>query len=105
MAIPSQINADGFSLSSQQGFVGQIGLRLCFPFPRTDLAYGDGARYAKSCEAVQDRGADLDLRNLPIEVPRREALTEEFHTLHLRFDAAAAVVSGQVSPQCASQIL
>ena len=34
------------------GYVAQIGLRLCFPLPRTDLAYGDGARYAKSCEAV-----------------------------------------------------
>ena len=29
-----------------------VGLRLCFPFPRMDLAYGDGTRYAKSCEAV-----------------------------------------------------
>ena len=70
-----------------------------------DLAYGNGTRYAKSCEAVQDRGTDLDLRNLPIEVARREALTEELHTMHLGFDAAPAVVSSQVSPQCASQIL
>jgi hypothetical protein len=34
------------------GFVAQIGLRLSFPFPRMDLAYGDGTWYAKSCEAV-----------------------------------------------------
>jgi hypothetical protein len=80
------------------GFVAQIGLSLDFPLPRTDLAYGHGTRYAKSCEAIQDRGADLDLRNLSIEVARCEALTEEFHTMHLCFDAAAAVVSGQVSP-------
>lgn len=39
-------------------------------------------RYDKSCETIQDRGADLDLRNLSIEVARREALTEEFHTMH-----------------------
>jgi hypothetical protein len=52
------------------GFVAQIGLRLSFPFSRMDLAYGDGTWYAKSCEAVLDRSSDLDLRNLPIEVPR-----------------------------------
>ena len=45
-------------------------------------------------QRLKDRGADLDLRNLSIEVARREALTEEFHTMHLCFDAAAAVVSG-----------
>ena len=54
------------------GFVAQIGLSLDFPLPRTDLAYGHGARYAKSCEAIQDRGADLDLRNLSIEIPPRK---------------------------------
>ena len=58
------------------GFVAQIFLRRDYPLPQTDLAYGYGTRYAKSCEAVQDRGTDLDLRNLPIEVARREALTE-----------------------------
>ena len=89
----------------RRGFVAQIGLRLCFPFPRMDLAYGDGARYAKSCEAVCDRSSDLHFRNLSIEVARCEALIEELHTLHLRFDAATVVVSCQVSPQGASQIL
>ena len=58
------------------GFVAQIILRRDYPLPQTDLAYGHGTGYAKSCEAVQDRGTDLDLRNLPIEVARREALTE-----------------------------
>ena len=86
------------------GFFVQIGLRSHFPLLWTDLAYGDGTRYAKSCEAIQDRGADLDLRNLSIEVARREALTEEFHTMHICLDAAAAVVSGEVSPQSAPQV-
>jgi hypothetical protein len=58
------------------GFVAQIFLWPDSPLPQTDLAYGHGTRYAKNCEAVQDRGTDLDLRNLPIEVARREALTE-----------------------------
>lgn len=34
------------------GFVAQISLWVEFPFPQTDLAYGDSTRYAKSCEAV-----------------------------------------------------
>ena len=76
-----------------------------FPLPRTDLSYGNSFGYAKSCEAIEDRGADLDLRNLPIEVSRREALTEQFHTMHLGFDAAPAVVSCQMSPQRAAQVL
>ena len=59
-----------------RGFVARIILRRDYPLPQTDLAYGHGTRYGKSCEAVQDRGTDLDLRNLPIEVARREALTE-----------------------------
>jgi hypothetical protein len=58
------------------GFVAQIFLWPDSPLPQTDLAYGHCTRYAKNCEAVQDRGTDLDLRNLPIEVARREALTE-----------------------------
>ena len=43
------------------GFVAQTRLRAGFSLPRTDLAYGDGTGYAKSCEAVEDHGADLDL--------------------------------------------
>jgi hypothetical protein len=80
-------------LYAHHGFVAQIGLRSCFPFPRTDLAYGDGTGYAKSCEAVQDRGADLDLSNLAIKVARRQALTKQFHTMHFRLDAASTVIS------------
>jgi hypothetical protein len=65
-----------FDKPTARGFVAQIFLRPDYLLPQTDLAYGHGTRYAKSCEAVQDRGTDLDLRNLPIEVARREALTE-----------------------------
>jgi hypothetical protein len=35
--------ASGLTVAT--GFVAQIGLRLCFPFPRMDLAYGHGTRY------------------------------------------------------------
>jgi len=34
----------------------------------------------------------LELGNLTVEVPRHEALAQEFHTVHLRFDAASAVI-------------
>ena len=52
--------------------------------------------YANFCEAVEDRGADLDLRNLSIEVTRREALTEQFHTMHFFLNAASTGVSSEV---------
>jgi len=64
------------------GFVAQIGLRPDFPLRQTDLSYGLCDGYAKRSEAVEDRGPDLDLRNLPVKVSRREALTEQFHTMH-----------------------
>jgi hypothetical protein len=53
-----------------------------FPLPQTDLAYGYGTGYAKNCEAVEDRGADLDLCNLTLEVARRKALAKQFYTMH-----------------------
>ena len=84
------------------GFVAQIGLRPISPLPRTDLAYGHGTGYAKSCETVEDSGADLDLCDLTIEVARREALAKSFYTMHLRFDTAPAVIPGQISPQSAT---
>ena len=64
------------------GFVAQIGLMSDFPLPRMDLSYGNSLRYAKSRDFIEDRGADLDLCNLPIEVSCREALTEQFHAMH-----------------------
>jgi hypothetical protein len=53
-----------------EGLVAQIGLRTDFPLPRADLPHGFCLGYAKSCESVEDRGADLDFRHLPIKVPR-----------------------------------
>jgi hypothetical protein len=88
-----------------EGFVAQTRLRTGLPLPRTDLAYGHGTGYAKSCETVEDSGADLDFCDLTIEVARREALAKSFYTMHLRFDAAPAVIPGQISPQSATQVL
>ena len=58
------------------GFAAQIGVKLDFPLPQTDSAYSHSSRDSKSGEAVKDRSAELDLRNLPIKVARCEALTE-----------------------------
>jgi hypothetical protein len=62
--------------TAPRGFVAQIGLRVSFPFPQTDLAYCLCDRYAKSGVAVEDGDADLDFRDLPFEVPRHERLTQ-----------------------------
>ena len=86
------------------GFVAQTGLRLASPLPQTDLSHDNSFEYAKRSEAVEDRGADLDPGNLALEVLRREALTEQFHTVHFCLNAASAVVSGQLSPKCSPQI-
>ena len=88
-----------------KGFVARTRLRTGLPLPRTDLAYGHGTGYAKSCETVEDSGADLDFCDLTIEVARREALAKSFYTMHLRLDAAPAVIPGQISPQSATQVL
>ena len=61
------------------GLVAQINMRLGFPFPLSDLSYGLCLWYTKHCEAplthvsirframAENRGSDLDLRDLPIE--------------------------------------
>lgn len=69
-----------------------------FPLPQTDLCHGLCDRYAKGGVVVEDSDTDLDLRDLPVEVPGHEALTHQFYTMHLGFDAASAVVSTPSSP-------
>ena len=63
-------------ISAFKGLCCTIRSKAVLPYSQTELAYGGGMGYAKRCEAVQDRGADLDLGNLAIKVTRREALTE-----------------------------
>ena len=58
-----------------RGSVAQLSLRSDFPLRQADLSYGLCLGYAKSCEAIEDRGADLDLSNLALEVSCGEALT------------------------------
>ena len=69
-----------------------------------DLAYGLINRYAKSIVAIEDGNADLGLGYLPFEVLRHELLAKLFHTVHLRLDAASAVISTPVSPNSTGQV-
>ena len=69
-----------------------------FPSPGADLSYGFRDRDAERREAVQDGDTDLKLGHLTVEVTRHEALTQQFHTVHLCLDAAPAVIAAPSSP-------
>jgi hypothetical protein len=79
-------------------------LRSFFSLPQTDLAYSDCSKNATRGESGKDRSTDLDFCNLPIEDMRPEALTNQCNTVHVRFNAVLAVISGQLPPQRTAQI-
>ena len=81
-----------------RGSVAQIGCYAEIPFPRTDLFYDLCDGCAERNEAVQDGDTDLELGELTIKVPRAQALAQQFHTVHLGFDAAPAVIAAPSSP-------
>ena len=60
--------------------------------------------YAKSCVLIEDGYADLDFCDLPVEVPRHEALPQQLHTMHLGFHTASSVIPAQASPDGTSEI-
>ena len=74
------------------------------PFPRTQLSHGFRDGYAERVVAVHDCNTDLNLCNLSVKVPRHEALSQEFHAVHLGFGTAPAVVLAPVSPDRAAQV-
>jgi hypothetical protein len=49
----------------------EVGLRLT----SDGFRLRDSTRHAQICEDVKDRGTDLDLGNLTVDVARREVLT------------------------------
>ena len=87
-----------YCFSAARGSVAQMACWPSFPLPRTDLSCGLSDGYAKGSEAVQDGYSYLELRHLTVEVPRHEALAQEFDAVHLRFDAASAVIAAPSSP-------
>lgn len=84
-------------------FVAEIAIRTEFLFPRTRSSHGLDDGCAEGGEAVQDGEPDVELGDLPVEVPRREALTEQLDAMHLRLGAASAVVAAPSSPNRAGQ--
>lgn len=86
------------------GSVAQIACLPRFPFPRTDLSHGFRDRYAERGVAVQDGDADLELGDLTVEVPSHEPLAQQLHAMHLRLDAASAVISAPSSPDRAAEV-
>ncbi len=72
---------------------------MSFPFPRTDLSHGFSEGYAACGEPVQYGHPDLKLRNLTVAVPGNQTLAQQLHTMHLRFDAAPAVIAAPSSPK------
>ena len=76
----------------------------CSPFLRTNLSHGLCDRDAERGVAVENGDANLELGDLSIEVPCHEALPKQFHTMHLGFDAASAVVSAPSSPEGTTKV-
>ena len=66
----------------KEGSVAQIGCRPDCPLPRTDLSRDLCDGDAERGEAVQDGNTHLELGHLTVEVPRHEALTEQFDAMH-----------------------
>ena len=75
------------------------------PYPRTDLSHDLSDRYAERGVAIQNNYADLEFIDLTVEVPRHEALPQQFHTVHLCFDATSAAMIAPVSSEPSTEIL
>jgi len=53
-----------------------------FPNPRTDSSHDFSHWDAKRGEAVHDGNTGLELSDLAVEVPRHEALAQQFDAVH-----------------------
>lgn len=59
---------------------------------------------AKGGLAIHEFDAHLYFRDLSVEVSRHEALPQQFNSVQLGLDAATAVVSAPVSPDCTVEV-
>jgi hypothetical protein len=73
------------------------------PWTESSHSFRDG--YAERGEAVQDGNPDLELGDLTIKVSRAQALAQQFDTVHLRLDAASAVIAAPSSPDGSAEAL
>lgn len=72
--------------------------QLCFPYPRAESSYGFSEGYSERGKAVQVGDTDLELGDPTVEVPSGQTLAQQFHTMHLGFDVASAVIAAPSSP-------
>lgn len=70
--------------------------------PQTNLSLGFRDRCAERGETVQDGNAHLELRDLTVEVPGGQALTQQLNAVHLGLCAASAMIPAPSSPDRAT---
>ena len=60
----------------------------------------DGLREGDSerCEAIEYGDTDVNFRDLTVEVPCRQALTEKFDAMHFRLDTASSMITAPSFP-------
>lgn len=73
---PHKKQRHGYLFRGQQGSVAQMVWRCGFSYPRADLFHDLCNGRSERGEAVQDGNTNLELRDLTVEVPRHEALTQ-----------------------------
>ena len=109
-------------LLSRRALLHKSGSGRSSPFPRTDLFHDVCDGYAERGEAVENGDANLELRNLTVEVPSGQTLKRpdvdpavshnastdrQGHVKHdperFGFDAASAVIAAPSSPDCSTE--
>ena len=71
---------------------------------RMDAVCEPKVREAKLRGQRLNGDTDLEFSHLTVEVPRHQALAQQFHTMHLGFDAASAVVAAPSSPERTTEV-
>ncbi len=79
-------------LGKIKGFVAQIQPKVAFSFSGTDLSCGICDANAECSVAVEPVDANLDFRDLSVEVSDQEALAKKFDAVHLCLCAAPAAI-------------
>lgn len=69
------------------------------------LSDGLGKGVSERCEAIEDGHADVDFRDLTVEVPCHQTLSEKFDTMHFRLDTASSMITAPSSPDGPSEML
>lgn len=87
-----------------QGSVAQIWRCGDFPFPRTDLSHGFCDGRTEGCVAVGHGHSDLELCDLTIEAPGREALAQQRDAIHPGFYATSSRIPAPSPPDGPAEV-